>query len=71
MRTTMVIKKDLLSEVKILSAAKSNKEAVEIALEEFVKKRKAKKLLELEGKIELSFTQKELIASRRRDVSHR
>ncbi|MBM4333953.1 MAG: type II toxin-antitoxin system VapB family antitoxin [Deltaproteobacteria bacterium] len=71
MRTTMAIKKDLLNEVKILSAAKSNKEAVEIALEEFVKKRKAKKLLKLEGKIELSFTQKELIARRRRDVPHR
>ena len=71
MRTTMAIKKDLLDEVKILSAAKSNKEAVEIALEEFVKKRKAKKLLKLEGKIELSFTQKELIARRRRDVPQR
>jgi Arc/MetJ family transcription regulator len=71
MRTTMAIKKDLLNEVKILAAAKSNKEAVEIALEEFVKKRKTKKLLELEGKIELSFTQKELIAGRRKDVPHR
>ncbi len=56
MRTTLSIKRQLLDEVKTLSAAKTKKAAVEKALEEFVKRRKAKKLLELEGKIELSFT---------------
>jgi Arc/MetJ family transcription regulator len=55
----------------MLSGAKTKKDAVEKALEEFVKRRKAKKLLELEGRIELSFTAKDLIARRRKDVPHR
>jgi len=71
MRTTLSIKRQLLDEVKTLSAAKTKKAAVEKALEEFVKRRKAKKLLELEGKIELSFTTKELMERRRKDVPHR
>jgi Arc/MetJ family transcription regulator len=71
MRTTLAIKEELLNEVKMLSGAKTKKDAVEKALEEFVKRRKAKKLLELEGRIELSFTAKDLIARRRKDVPHR
>ena len=71
MRTTLAIKEELLNEVKVLSGAKTKKDAVERALEEFIKRRKAKKLLELEGKIELSFTKEDLIARRRRDVPHR
>ena len=55
MRTTLAIKGELLEEVKELSGAKTKKEAVEKALEEYVKRRKAKKLIGLEGKIELSF----------------
>jgi len=68
MRTTLSINKELMDEVKTLSSAKTKKAAVEKALEEYVRKGKAKKLLELEGKIELSFTTKELI-ERRREVS--
>ncbi len=71
MRTTLAIKEKLLDEVKSLSGAKTKKEAVEKALEEFVRRRKAKKLIELEGKIELSLTVDELINQRRKDVSHR
>ena len=71
MRTTLAIKEELLNEVKMLSGAKTKKDAVEKALEEFVKRRKAKKLLELEGRIELSFTTNDLIARRRKDVPHR
>jgi Arc/MetJ family transcription regulator len=71
MRTTLAIKEKLLDEVKALSGVKTKKEAVEMALEEFIKRRKAKKLIELEGKIELSFTVDEFIEQRRRDVSHR
>jgi len=37
----------------------------------FGKGKKAKKLLKLEGKVELKLTTKELLARRRRDVSHR
>ena len=68
MRTTLAIKEDLLNEVKMLSGAKTKKDAVEKALLEFIRRRKAKKLLDLEGKVELSFTAKELIERRRKDV---
>ena len=71
MRTTLVIREELLDEVKALSGVKTKKEAVEKALEEFVNRRKAKKLIDLEGKIELSIDLDELIRRRRRDVPHR
>ena len=71
MRTTLAIKEKLLEEVKALSGVKTKKEAVEMALEEFIKRRKAKKLIELEGKIELSLTLDEFIEQRRRGVPHR
>ncbi len=71
MRTTLAIKEELLDEVKALSGAKTKKDAVEKALEEFIKRRKAKKLLDLEGKIELSFTLGEFLKKRRSDVPHR
>jgi Arc/MetJ family transcription regulator len=71
MRTTLAIKEELLDEVKTLSGAKTKKEAVEKALEEFIKRRKSKKLIDLEGKIELSFTREEFIEGRRKDVPYR
>jgi Arc/MetJ family transcription regulator len=71
MRTTLAIKEKLLEEVKTLSGVKTKKEAVEMALEEFIKRRKAKKLIELEGKVELSFTLDEFVQQRRKDVPHR
>lgn len=69
MMTKLVIKEKLLEEVKSLSGAKTKKEAVEMALEEFIRRRKAKKLIELEGKMELSVTLDELIEQRREDAS--
>jgi len=71
MRTTLAIKEDLLEEVKALSGVKTKKEAVERALEEFIRRRKAKKLLEYEGRIELSYTLSGLIERRKKDVPHR
>lgn len=71
MRTTIVLNEELLNEVKTLSGAKSKKAAVERALEEFVRRRKARKLIELEGKMELSQTRDELLERRKRDVPHR
>ncbi len=71
MRTTLAIKEKLLEEVKTLSGVKTKKEAVEMALEEFIKRRKAKKLIELEGKIDLSLTVDQFIEQRRKDVPHR
>jgi Arc/MetJ family transcription regulator len=71
MRTTLVIDEELLKEAKSLSGAKTKKEAVEKALGEFIKRRKARKLLDLEGKVELSFSLKELLERRRKDVPNR
>jgi Arc/MetJ family transcription regulator len=71
MRTTLAINEELLNEVKLLSGAKTKKDAVEKALVDFIRRKKAKKLLQLEGKIELSFTQKELVERRRKDVPRR
>lgn len=71
MRTTLAINEALLEEVKALSGLKTKKEAVEKALEEFIRRRKAKRLLDLEGKIELAFTLDEFIEKRRKDVPHR
>ena len=71
MRTTLAINEKLLDEAKALSGARTKKKAVEIALDEFIRRRKARKLLELEGKVELSFTLKEFLSRRRKDVPHR
>ncbi|MCL4458097.1 MAG: type II toxin-antitoxin system VapB family antitoxin [Nitrospirae bacterium] len=71
MRTTLVIDEELLKEAKVLSGAKTKKEAVEKALGEFIKRRKARKLLDLEGKVELSYSLKELLERRKKDVPNR
>jgi len=70
-RTTLAINEKLLDEAKALTGAKTKKQAVEIALDEFIRRRKARKLLDLEGKVELSFTLKELLSRRRKDVPYR
>jgi Arc/MetJ family transcription regulator len=71
MRTTLAIKEKLLEEVKALSGVRTKKEAVEIALEEFIKRRKAKRLIDLEGKVEFAYTLDKFIEQRRKDVPHR
>ena len=71
MRTTLAIREELLEEVRSLAGVKTKKKAVEKALEEFVNRRKAKKLLDLEGSMDLSFGLDEFIRNRRRDVPHR
>ncbi len=71
MRTTLVVDEKLVEEVKNLCGVKTKSEAVERALEEFIRRIKAKKLIDLEGKIDLSFTLKEFIERRRKDVPHR
>jgi Arc/MetJ family transcription regulator len=68
-RTTLAINEELLNEVKALSGAKTKKDAVEIALEEFIRRRKARKLLELEGKIDLSFSLPEFLEERKKSDS--
>ncbi len=71
MRTTIVLNEELLNEARALSGAKSKRAAVEKALEEFVRRRKARKLIELEGKMELSHTLDGLLERRKRDVPRR
>ncbi len=71
MRTTLAIDEVLLEEAKALSELKTKKAVVEKALEEFIRKRKARKILNLEGKIDLAFSVEELIGRRRRDVPNR
>jgi Arc/MetJ family transcription regulator len=71
MRTTLAIDDHLLEEVKNLSGAKTKKDAVEAALTDYVMRRKARRLLDLEGKIELRYTVDELLERRREDVPHR
>jgi Arc/MetJ family transcription regulator len=71
MRTTLAIKEEILEEVKSLSGAKTKKEAVEKALEEYIKRRKSKKLIGLEGKIKLSFGLEKFLERRKKDVPYR
>jgi Arc/MetJ family transcription regulator len=71
MRTTLAIKDQLMQEAKILSGARTNKETVEIALDEFIRRRKAKKLIELEGKVDFTYTLEDFLKKRREDVPHR
>lgn len=71
MRTTLVIDDKLISEAKSLSGSRTKRETVEAALQEFIRRRKAKKLLGLEGQIELSYTLDEFLTQRRKDVPHR
>jgi hypothetical protein len=58
-------------EVKALSGVRTKKEVVKKTLKEYTRRKKAKKLLNLEGKIDLSFTLEEFIARRKKDVPHR
>ncbi len=71
MRTTLFIKEELLEEAKKISGAKTKKETVERALEELVRRKKAEKLIELEGKIDLSFTLSEFLKRRKKNVLYR
>jgi len=71
LRTTLSIREDLLEEAKKVSGAKTKKATIEMALEEFVRRKKSKKIIELEGKIELSFTLDEFLKIREKDVLNR
>ena len=67
MRTKFFIDEGLLEEAKKASGAKTKREAVEITLEEYIRRKKAEKLIDLEGKIELSFTLLQFLKRRKRD----
>lgn len=71
MRTTLVLDEQLIEEVKSVAGVRTKREAVETAMREFLRRRKARALLDLEGKVELATTVDDLIAQRRRDVPAR
>ena len=60
MRTTIDLPEKLIGEVMTLSKTRKKKEAVRVALEEYVKKNKIEKLLSLPGKIEITDVTSEL-----------
>lgn len=53
MRATLNIPDDLLSEVQKISGEKSKTKAITVAMEEFVRQRKIKKLIAMKGKIKI------------------
>lgn len=55
MRATLNIPDTLMSEVQKLSGEKSKTKAIVIAMEEFVRDKKIKKLLSLRGKIQINY----------------
>ena len=54
MRTTVDLPEELMSDLMALSKTRKKKDAVRVALEEFVRRKKLEKLLALPGKIEIS-----------------
>ncbi|HYC55011.1 MAG TPA: type II toxin-antitoxin system VapB family antitoxin [Candidatus Binatia bacterium] len=48
-RTNLVLREDLLRDAVLLSGEKTYSRAVEVALEDFVRRAKARKILELRG----------------------
>ena len=68
MRTTVWIRDDLIKEAEKLSGAKSMKETIDVALEEYVSRRKAMRLLDLEGRVEMDLTPAKLRALRKKDA---
>lgn len=71
MRTTLDIDEALIEEARRLSGAQTKTETIETALQEYIRRRKAKKLLDLEGRIQLTYNVTDLIKRRRKDVPHR
>lgn len=55
MRATLNIPDNLMSEVQKFSGEKSKTKAIVIAMEEFVRDKKIKKLLSLRGKIQIDY----------------
>mgnify|MGYP000904988398 CR=1 FL=1 len=54
MRTNIVLDDELIEEAVKLSKAKTKKEAVNLALKEFVENRKRLNLLDLKGKVQFA-----------------
>ena len=68
MRTTLDIDKKLLADALKALQATTMKEAVEKALKEAVRRRKARRLMEFEGAVDIDLTIEAFLKERRRDV---
>jgi len=55
MRATLNIPDDLINEVQKLSGERTRTRAIVVAMEEFVRDKKLKKLLSLRGKIQIDY----------------
>ena len=71
LRTTLDIDEALIEEARRLSGAQTKTETIETALQEYIRRRKARKLLDLEGRIQLTYNVADLIKRRKKDVPHR
>ncbi len=60
MRATLNIPDELISEVQKLSGEKSKTKAIVTAMQEFVREKKLRKILELRGKIKIDDITREL-----------
>lgn len=60
MRTTLDLPDGILEELLRVVRKKKKNEAVRIALEDFIRRKKMEKLLELSGKVEIEDTTEEL-----------
>ena len=60
MRTTIEISRELLEDLMNLSGAKRKKEAMLLAIEDFVRRKKVERLLSLPGNIEIEDVSTEL-----------
>ena len=68
MRTTLDIDKKLLADALKALHASTMKEAVEKALKEAVRRRKARRLMDFEGSVEMNLALDVFLRERRRDV---
>ena len=72
-RTNLVLREDLLKEATRLSGEKTYSRAVERALEEFVRRAKARRILDLRGcglwEAELGEMRRDRVAAKRRRAS--
>lgn len=57
--------------IEICGYGNHHEKIIKIALEEFVRREKSKILIELEGKVEISFALPEFLKRRKSDVPHR
>ena len=71
MRTTLDIDKKLLADARKALNATTMKEAVEKALKEAVRRRKARRMMDFEGDVDMDLALEAFLKERRNDVPRR